>query len=198
MRDLFLVPIRHTKADLGRLATAHRDALRKAGGIGAVRAAEARSREIEEAWRRLTRTLPHLPVDWERVRLYQDGLPVCGKEREIVEDLAGQGSANHRLLRRLLKRGARLEGTEDPDLLVEEVRSLEALLADPDGADPEQLAATRADVLARRDAFIAARIDATLGPGELGLLFLGAAHDVAPHLPEDVRVQDWEVLRQAA
>ena len=55
-----------------------------------------------------------LELDWSCVLLYQDGLPVCGEEKRIAQDLARTGSANHRLLLELMARGARLIGTEAP------------------------------------------------------------------------------------
>jgi hypothetical protein len=43
-------------------------------------------------------------------------------------------------------------------------------------------------LLAKRDAFIAARIDQTLSAGETGVLFLGMVHNPVGCLPEDIQV----------
>ncbi len=85
-------------------------------------------------------------------------------------------------------RGAALVGTEDPQLLIREYQQQRRRFEAPAGgataagAVAEGAAAAggspgeEAELLAARDRFIAARIAATLGEGETGLLFLGAAH----------------------
>lgn len=126
------------------------------------------------------------------MRLYQDGLPQCGRETEIVTELAAAGSPNHGLLLALMKRGATLMGTEDPDLLLEEYRLVQRVLA---AKKPEEVArieaheATRSRaLLARRDAHIAKRINQSLQPGETGILFLGMLHSLQPLLAKDIAV----------
>ncbi|MCK4388134.1 MAG: hypothetical protein KAW00_05110, partial [Dehalococcoidia bacterium] len=47
----------------------------------------------------------------------------------------------------------------------------------------------KGELLAERDSFIASTINETLGDGEVGLLFLGAYHDVIPHLASDILVE---------
>ena len=104
-----------------------------------------------------------MALDYPRVRIYQDGLPVCGKETDIVRELAGAGSTNHQLVLELAGRGAMLMGTEDPPLLLREYQ----LQRQHAGAAGDEAA----EVLAGRDRFIARRIEATLQDGETGLLF---------------------------
>jgi pheromone shutdown protein TraB len=108
-------------------------------------------------------------------------LPVCGRELALVEEMAAQGSPNHRLLVNLMKGGATLVGTESPDLLVEEYQVLQS--------PEERTEAKAAALLEARDRFIAGRIAETLGDGEDGILFIGALHDVAKFLPRRVRVE---------
>ena len=125
-------------------------------------------------------------LDWSQVQLYQDGLPVCGKEERIVKELAQAGSANHRLLLELMARGAKLIGTESPDLLVEEYELSRQLLVD---ASPDaEVANLSRDLLDRRDSFIVSRIDETLPPSRIGCLFLGLLHSLERRLPEDIAV----------
>ncbi len=45
---------------------------------------------------------------------------MCGKEEQIVHELAGAGSLNHQLVLELMGKGAVLVGTEDPQLLIRE------------------------------------------------------------------------------
>ena len=123
------------------------------------------------------------------VRVYQDGLPVCGHEQEIVKELAESGSRNHRLLLSLQSRGAVLMGTESPELLVEEYQLAKAALA-AGRASPAKMRRDRPHdtLLARRDSFIANRINSTLGAGETGILFMGMLHEVTRSLEPDIQV----------
>ena len=104
---------------------------------------------------------------------------MCGKEEQIVHELAGAGSLNHQLVLELMGKGAVLAGTEDPQLLIREYqlhrRRMETTgLADQPAGPPSEAA----DLLAARDLFIAQRMAATLQESETGLLFLGAAHRI--------------------
>lgn len=164
MRRLLLAPIVHTRADLGRLAGQVDPAALRAG---------------DAFWATLTRAVITSGLPWAQVDVFQDALPVCGFETRLVQELARQGSANHRLLQVLSARGATLHGTEDPELLQREVA------LHTEGAPADALR----EVLEARDRAIAARIDEVLEPERVGLLFLGAAHDIAPWLSDDIRVE---------
>ena len=147
---------------------------------------------VDQFWRSVRSGLDGLDLDWAGVDLYQDGLPVCGKEVEIVRETAAKGSENYRLLVDLMARGAALMGTEDPRLLLEEYRELKNALADgsvaePGSGDVDQAARAR-ERLASRDAYVGRRIGETLRPGRTGLLLLGMMHGVEPYLPGDIVV----------
>jgi hypothetical protein len=148
---------------------------------------------IEQAWTTIEQVVTQLEVPYDRVRLYQDSLPVCGREREIVTELAASGSRNHQILLRLMERGAILMGAESPELLVEEYRLVNSLLAaQPAGgavkATPEQQEQSRM-LLQKRDSYIAQRINDTLQPGETGILFIGMLHSVYKMLSADIRIR---------
>jgi hypothetical protein len=150
-------------------------------------------------WSEIERLIDRWELCYERVRLYQDGLPVCERELEIVADLANKGSLNHRLLQRLIQKGASLMGTESSELLLEEYErakeaarppistcSWRAKAHRPSTGDPASL---RGDpLLSRRDTFIAGRINSTLREGETGILFLGMLHSLDNLLAEDIEV----------
>ncbi len=53
---------------------------------------------IGEIWDGIHRMILDLDLPYANVRLYQDGLPQCDKEAEIVQDVAARGSKNHQLL----------------------------------------------------------------------------------------------------
>ncbi|HKI17530.1 MAG TPA: hypothetical protein VKA15_06605 [Isosphaeraceae bacterium] len=187
-RRLIWVPIVHTSADLGSLRGAVRRIHEQRGGASVW---QERVRQIDQLWRSIRTSLMQLELNWSCVLLYQDGLPVCGKEDRIVQDLARAGSANHRLLAEFMVQGARLIGTESPDLLIEEYELNRQLLLDrstgAQGFDAEVRVLSR-DLLDRRDAFIARRIDETLSPGQTGCLFLGLMHSLEGRLPAEISV----------
>lgn len=175
MKRVILIPVIHNLADLGSLAESVRAHYVEHFGAGVW---EQRERAVEKLWDDIGRAIGALQLDYTQVRIYQDGLPVCGKEEQIVQELAGAGSLNHQLVLELLGKGAVLVGTEDPQLLIREYhlqrRRMDATAAGGDAPPPPPGEA--ADLLVARDHFIARRIAATLQDGETGLLFLGAAH----------------------
>ncbi len=185
-RQLIWIPIVHTAVDLGTLENRVRQLHQNRGGSGAW---QDRVRQIGQLWRSIRTQVFQLPFDFSRMLIYQDGLPVCGKEDRIVEELARAGSANHRLLLELRARGARLTGTESPELLIEEYELNRQLLLEqsprpePFAAEVERLSR---DLLERRDAFIAQRIDETLEGDQVGCLFLGLMHSIKERLPPDI------------
>jgi len=195
-RRLIYVSIVHSQADLGSLAT----------GIGAIEKkwldAEERRRHQQEVagfWERLKAGVPErvekelAGAGWDRLRIYQDGLPGGGEmARRIVTEVAEKGSPNYQIVEGLLQRGARLEQTEDPALLREEYELIRqvATASGPAEAGPAQQAYRRRSraLLEERDRFIAKRIDESLKAGEVGLLFIGAYHRVVSYLPQDIEV----------
>jgi hypothetical protein len=119
-RTLIYLPIVHTQADMGALKeSVARANLEKVGRAGWSRKTAA----IDQIWTAIEATIDALALSFDRVRLYQDGLPVCGREAEIVTELAQAGSRNHQLLLRLMAQGAVLMGTESGELLVQEYQS---------------------------------------------------------------------------
>jgi hypothetical protein len=187
-RTLIYFPIIHTPEDLGSLKDpAVRAALEKVGRSGLVR----RLAVIDQIWSDIERAIKALALDFNRVRLYQDGLPVCEREAEIVKTLAEAGNRNHQILLALMARGGNLMGTESSDLLVQEYQAArQALTTRPPRA--AGLAAQRRTLsealLKRRDEFIARRINETLQDGETGILFLGMLHSLEPYLARDIGV----------
>jgi len=185
-RRLIYIPIIHTAADMGSLGASIRGKkLSTLGRQGLARQAAL----VDTMWEKIESVAAGLPLDQGTVRVYQDGLPVCGHERKIVAELAGAGNRNHRLLVELEARGATLMGTESPELLVEEYQLATAAFASGaklkhDGRRQE----LRNSLLEKRDRFIARRINATLGAGESGILFLGMLHEAAVYLDSGIDV----------
>jgi hypothetical protein len=188
-RTLLYIPIIHTQADMGALRERiQRLQVKRLGRQGW----ERNVNFVNKLWSQIEQAIESLALPYERVRLYQDGLPVCGREVEIVSELAQAGSRNHRLLLHLCERGATIMGTESSELLVEEYQ----LLKDALTSGKSELAmrgearrkTLRDSLLKRRDQFIAGRVNGTLQPGETGLIFLGMLHCLDPWLDKDIQV----------
>jgi len=181
LRKLIHVPIVHGPEDLGTQLEAVRKAYVSRLGI---RAWHQHLMRIEQFWNEVRQRFRPLRAQAQKLRIYQDGLPVCGQEIELARQLAAQGSRNHRLLVELVEAGAVLVGTEDPELLRQE----HARAGRAEGVAEAASAARYDDLMEARDRYVAGRIDVTLAEPELGLLFMGALHRVVEKLPSDIQV----------
>ena len=202
MRRLLVLPIVHSRSDLGSLQIVAAQA--KVAALGERRTVNA-AQGIDEFWQFLRQALTSMELDYSRVLVYQDGLPKVQNvalqiEKQIVDDLAKAGSPNHQLVKSMLEQGAALIGTESPDLLLQEYHAIRRSLTQ--GYRPESSAATSDDsretqpaiatgptLMQQRDCFIAERIGETLGNEQLGLLFIGMLHRVENYLPDDIQVE---------
>ncbi len=188
-RRLVHVPILHSPADMGSMAEGLASAIINRFGR---RHWDEYLALLDGFWQTVRAELEGLGLGYQQVDLYQDGLPVCGRELDIVKKAAGMGSENHQLLLDLVARGATLTGTEDPKLLLDEYRDVKIALKDDLGetSSPQQpvSASRHKETLSKRDAYIGRRIDESLRPGRTGILFLGMMHDVEPFLPMDIVV----------
>src|ERR1017187_3679702 len=185
-RKLVYIPIIHTLADMGTLGTAVRGMkLSALGRQGLTHNAAV----VDKMWAQIESVVAKLAVPPGSMRVYQDGLPVCRHEQEIVSELAGAGNRNHRLLLQLEARGATLMGTESPELLLEEYQLATAAFASGAALKRDgRQQPPRDSLLEKRDRFIARRINATLGAGESGILFLGMLHEAATYLDSGIDV----------
>lgn len=185
-RTLYHFAIIHTQADMGGLSETVKRSTLESKGLAVWKRKVA---AVDTIWTQIERFIEDLRIPYTTVRLYQDGLPVCGREADIVRELAEGASRNHRLLLRLLEKGATIMGTESSELLVEEYKLAKKLLAGMEclesGDSPKS---SSEELLVERDRFIARRINSTLLPGETGILFLGMLHSLANLLDEDIRV----------
>lgn len=186
-KSLIIIPIVHTLEDLG----SQKDlAVRASLRMGGRRALERKTQAIKDLWTRIEHFVESLELPWEKVRVYQDALPVSGREQEIVTELARGGSLNHHLILRLSERGATIMGTESPGLLLAEYEAAKKALESGGRRVAASPRKAQADpILTRRDRFIANRINRTLQPGETGILFLGMLHSVDPYLDKDIEIR---------
>ncbi len=188
-RSLVYIPIIHSQADMGDLSTSIKESLYRQRGEKAWKRKEML---IEQIWMDIEKAIDRLDLPFEKVRLYQDGLPICGREQEIVAELAKAGSRNCELLLRLTEKGALLMGTESSELLVEEYQLFKNLLDHTASGRAIRLTPAQKELgdslLLARDRFIADRINETLLPGETGILFLGMLHKLEGFFERDIRL----------
>jgi len=197
-RQVIWVPVIHTESDMGSTRQHVRVLFEEKLGP---QSWQQHVRAIEQIWTHIRCQVLQLDLDYSRLRLYQDGLPVCGRETEIVEELARAGSQNHLLLVELIKRGGRLMGTESPELLLDEYKLIHGILemSRSQNADlmRQHFAEASQALLRMRDRFVAQRIEQTLLAGETALIFLGASHTIDEFLPADIDVMTLnEVVRR--
>lgn len=186
MARLIYVPVVHSTAEMGSEAPAYKSAFIARYGEQKWR---ERVAEFDAIWAEIAKGIDALELDFTKVKLFQDSLPVCGQEEALVRELAAQGSRNHQLLERLVQRGAKLVGTELPTLLLEEYKLLQS---------PDRTEAREAELLKKRDRFIAKEIEAGLAEDEVGVLFIGALHRVTDFLSGRIKVDFLPIGRSRA
>ncbi|MDI6640159.1 MAG: hypothetical protein QMD78_04995 [Methanocellales archaeon] len=191
MRKLIYIPIVHTSADMGSM----KEGLKEAGmaKLGEREWIE-NERRIAKFWNEVEREIDALDLDYENVRLYQDGLPCAGEiGMRIINTTAAMGSRNFQILKKLIEKGAIVEATESPDLLRKEYEYIKAFvnaISKKERSDAErQYEEIKDELMEKRDAFVAKTIDATLKDGETGILFIGANHNVKSKLPDDIDIK---------
>lgn len=191
MRDLIIIPIVHNSVDMGSAKEGLEiDSIAK---IGKDRW-EENQRRIDNFWNEVEEAIDALDLNYSKVRVYQDGMP-CGGELggRIVREVADKGSRNYQIVRKLIDVGASLEATEDPKMLLKEYEHIKRFAdatTEQEKMEAElQYEQIKEKLLHDRDKFIARAVDSTLKDGETGVLFIGAAHDVASKLPQDIEVK---------
>jgi len=189
VRRLLYVPLIHDEADMGSVGNALGQ--RSTESFSKQRWA-IHSEVMNKFWESVAAHLRTL--DPHRLKIYQDGLPSDGPTgRQIVEEAARRGSKNYRLVLELLDRGAELRKAEDPGLLLQERRNILQLVDQPGhrqtSREAQQYRRQRDHLMMERDKFIAAAINATLKEAEIGVLFLGAFHEVTGQLANDISVE---------
>lgn len=191
MRKLIQIRIVHAPSDMGSA----KEGLEKesVAKVGRERW-EENLRKIDRFWDEVEKEIEDLWLDYHRVRIFQDGMPAGGELGErIVRETAEKGSRNYQIVLKLMERGATIEATESAKFLLKEYEFIKAMVSAP--TEEERLDAIRRydqvkdDLIVERDAFIARAIDDTLKDGEIGILFIGAAHNVPPKLPKDIQVR---------
>lgn len=178
-RKLLIVPILHTKEDMGSLG----NHLPMIDGYTAM---------VSDFWKEVKEKVKQYVNGFTRVKIYQDGLP--DTQEELVKKIINEvQSPNYELLRFLKEKGAKVFGTEDQELLKKEYEFITQILETQDSEKKTKLREVYKNqanqLLVNRDTYIAHRIDKTLNNGELGILFIGAAHAIKEKLPADIQIE---------
>lgn len=185
---LYIIPIAHTHDDMGSLEDK-------------IPFDEKYEASVTGSWAEISYYLKSLSPDFfAGLQIYQDSL--VNAPGEIVDKIVGETQgANYEILRWLKRKGATIFGTEDSGLLIQERQALEAIVNYP---DEENKTAARIEyikksswLLEERDGYIAQRIRETLPEGKIGLLFIGAAHDVGSLLRNEIQVSTPEMISHA-
>ncbi len=183
--SLIYVPILHSQKETGDIIASLSD---KKDIQMPKKNSSDQKKSIEEMWNGIHDKIKEVELPYPLVRIYQDALPVCGMEKKIVKKLADRGSKNHRLILELMRNGAKLEGTENPDLLVEEYSYLERLIANVSASTQSYRSGVNEyrkkslKLMKQRDTFIVERIKSTLKAGEIPLVFMGVRHALEKQL----------------
>jgi hypothetical protein len=196
MRKVYLVPIVHTRSDMGSIAPILSEISAVALGKELW---DEHQKTISKFWDSIARFLDSLEIS--NFKIYQDGLVAAGEDGlRIVNEGVRLGSVNYEIVSGLLRRGAILIKTEDISLVKREYGYIKKLTGAKSLREREAAALryklAQRKLLEERDNFIARTIDGTLQEGDTGILFIGAYHEVLSKLPADIRVvQVKEVTR---
>jgi hypothetical protein len=188
MRKVIYVPIIHTSADFGSVASEIEKRIIEQYGAEKW---EQHKKAISDFWDSLSDYFRSLDV--EGFRIYQDGLVADGElGMKIVKVAADSGSKNYLLVYNLVERGATIIKTEDINIVKKErdfvVKMAQTKLYIKRLLRYIKYMLYKGRLLRQRDEYIAKMIDETLKEGETGIVFLGALHNVASMLPQDIEV----------
>lgn len=188
MRKVYLVPIIHTRSDMGSIAPI----LSEISAVALGKELWDKHREtISKFWDSVSRFFNSLQICNSKV--YQDGLVAAGEDGlRIVNEGVKQGSVNYEIISGLLRRGAILIKTEDIALVQREYSYIKKLTSAKSPRERETTALryklAQRKLLEDRDNFIARTIESTLKEGDTGVLFIGAYHEILSKLPADIRI----------
>jgi hypothetical protein len=188
MRKVIYVPIIHTSADFGSVASEIEKRIIEQYGAEKW---ERHKKAISDFWDSVSDYFRSLDV--EGFKIYQDGLVADGElGMKIVKVAADSGSKNYLLVYNLVERGATIMKTEDINIVKKE-RDFVVKMAQTKSFIKRLLRYIRymlykERLLRQRDEYIVKVIDETLKEGDTGIVFLGALHNVVAMLPQDIEV----------
>lgn len=190
MKKLLYVPTIHMEADLGKSAALIDET---SSQICGKERWNKHKKTVSGFWDSIADFFDHLSAS--NLKIYQDGLMIDGElGKKIIAEGASKGSKNHQIGLELMERGATIIKTEELSLLKKEYNSLIKLFQAKSFSEKmlgyigHKLGKDL--LMAKRDKFIAERINETLRDGEVGVLFLGVYHNVLPRIYKDIAVYE--------
>lgn len=188
MKKLLYVPIIHMEADLGRVAAIID---KRSSQLCGRERWNQHKKAVSSFWDSIANFFDRLSAS--NLKIYQDGLMTGGRlGKKIIEEGASKGSKNHKIVLKLMEKGAKIMKTEDLSLLKQEYKSIIKL---SQTKSPIEKTLTyigyklrKNPLMKKRDKFIAERINETLQDGEVGVFFIGVYHNVLPRISKDIMV----------
>jgi len=192
-RTLLYVPIIHGDRDLGKIGTVVE---KRSAEICGKEHWERHKKVVTRFWKTIEDYFKNLDVIG--LKIYQDGLIAEGDMgMKIIEEGTAKGSHNYQIILDLIKRGGKIQKTEDVSLLRMEYERILRLaqIRSPWERGTAQIVNGFSEdlLLEKRDRFIASTINETLMKEETGVLFVGAFHDVRSRLPDDIAVEEVKI-----
>ena len=190
MRQLLYVPVIHVESDLGSIASAID---KRSAEICGRQRWEKHKQTVTTFWDEIEEYFKKL--DSTNLKIYQDGLMADGElGHKIIQEGAKKGSRNYQIVLDLIERGGEIRKTEDIALLKEEYGRI-LKLAQTKSLWEKTTAYIgyrfhKDQLMEKRDKFIATTINETLKEEETGVLFIGAFHDVIPHLANEIEIEE--------
>jgi len=169
MKKLLYVPIIHMKADLGSVA----DTIdKRSSQVCGKERWNRHKKAVSGFWDSIANYFELLEAS--NLKIYQDGLMIDGEVgKKIIEEGASKGSKNHKIVLKLMEKGAKIMKTEDITLLKEEYNSLIKLSQTKSPIEKILVymgyKLRKNPLMRKRDKFIAKRINETLQDGEVGV-----------------------------
>jgi hypothetical protein len=192
MRNLIYIPIIHSSADMGSMAS---ELTRKSINEFGEEFWNTHVDTVNQYWEVIRHYCDTIDFDGKPVKIYQDGMVADGDiALKIMEDSVKAGSKNYEIISRLVNHGATIVKTEDLSMVKKELDMLKSMPTSGSLIMKVikiiRFKISRHKLLVQRDKFIAETIDRTLAPNETGIIFIGAYHGVLNKLSKDIVVKE--------
>lgn len=184
-RKIYCVLMVHTQEELGSLKEAEVKDLEK--NIGVKQTTEF-FQKVDDYWKSVERKIRAVGFFRKetacKLRVFVDSLPNVEERlvQQTLQALAELGIPCHMLIKNLQAAGAKVHGTENLNLLLQEYDYWKALFANPSqrNRNPE----LENEILQKRDQAIITRINEVVPDGEIALVFIGGLHNVVGPLSQ--------------
>ncbi|MDD5750043.1 MAG: hypothetical protein PHU56_00095 [Candidatus Pacebacteria bacterium] len=178
MKEVYVVPMVHTVQELGSLEKRIMETRLRLFGAEQT---EKFFDQVEQYWQEAERKIEGAGLFQPEIaagaQIFIDSLPNVNEYivQKVLQDLIRQGSPAYKIIDRLQKAGAKVWGTEDTNLLLEEYRYWQDVASGKKIIDILEIE----KLLRARDRAITRRINLVMSEnGEIGIVFIGAKHNL--------------------